>query len=117
MEAITPRLFIASSDEPWETPAEGILRQVLGYDEHLMMVRVVFRKGAVGYLHRHPHRQVTLVERGSFEVTIEGEKKVLKGGDSYFIPPDLLHGAVALEDGVLVDVFAPMREDFVGANT
>ena len=113
MQAITPKLFITSADEPWEAPADGILRQILGYDDQLMMVRVVFRKGAIGYEHRHPHRQVTLVESGSFEVTIDGEKRALKAGDSYFIPPDVPHGATALEDGVLVDVFAPMREEFV----
>jgi quercetin dioxygenase-like cupin family protein len=50
---------------------------------------------------------------GSFEVTIRGETKILKGGDAFYIPPNVLHGAVCLEDGVLIDVFSPIRVDFM----
>jgi quercetin dioxygenase-like cupin family protein len=46
-------------------------------------------------------------------VTCEGEKKILKAGDSYLIKPDQIHGVVALEDSKLLDVFTPMREDFI----
>jgi len=46
-------------------------------------------------------------------VEINGEKKILKGGDGFYIPPNVLHGAVCMEAGVLIDVFSPMREDFV----
>lgn len=106
--------FIKQEDFPVEEVEPGITRQILGHDPHLMMVRVCFKKGAIGYLHTHPHRQASFVEKGSFEVEIDGEKKVLKAGDGYFIPPDIPHGATALEDGVLIDVFTPCREDFVG---
>jgi len=105
--------FIKSEDFPVEAVEPGITRQILGYDSELMMVRVCFTKGAIGYVHKHVHRQVSFVEKGSFEVEIDGEKKVLKAGDGYFIPPNILHGAVALEDAVLIDVFTPCREDFL----
>jgi len=39
-------------------------------------------------------------------------KKVLKAGDVFYVAPNLIHGAVCLEAGVLIDVFSPMREDF-----
>jgi quercetin dioxygenase-like cupin family protein len=65
-------------------------------------------------VHQHYHSQITNVESGVFEVEIGGEKKVLKGGDAFYIPPHVLHGAVCLEAGVLIDIFSPMREDFVG---
>jgi quercetin dioxygenase-like cupin family protein len=106
-------LFIHSERTAWERADEGIERQILGYDERLMLVRVVFKRGAVGVLHHHPHRQVSYVERGSFEVDIDGVKRTLVQGDSYFIPPNVVHGAVALEDGSLIDVFAPARQDFL----
>ena len=54
-----------------------------------------------------------MVESGVFDITISGETRRLKAGDSYLVAPDALHGAVAVEPGVLVDVFTPMREDFV----
>ena len=71
------------------------------------------KKNAVGALHHHPHRQVSYVESGRFEVTINGEKKMLKQGDCFFVAPEAMHGVVALEDGILVDVFTPAREDFL----
>ncbi len=106
-------VFIHSSNVAWEQADEGIERQMLGYDGELMMVRVVFKRGAVGVLHSHPHRQVSYVESGSFELEIDGVKRVLKQGDSYFVPPNLIHGAVALEDASLIDVFTPARQDFL----
>ena len=105
--------FVKSDDVEWEAPDPGVTRQILGYDGELMLVRVVFEKGAVGTPHAHPHRQVSYIESGAFRVTIDGETETLRRGDSFFVEPDLLHGAVALEAGELLDVFAPARETFV----
>jgi quercetin dioxygenase-like cupin family protein len=98
---------------PWENAAPGIQRQMLGYDDSVMLVKVKFEKGAVGDMHQHPHTQVSYVESGSFELTIGGEKKVLHTGDGYFVPSNVLHGCVCLEPGVLIDVFTPHRADFL----
>ena len=105
--------FHHSDKKPWTRVADGVDRQVLGYDQQLMLVAVRFEKGAVGALHSHPHRQVTFVSSGSFEVEIDGQKRILSAGDSFFVPSDLKHGVVAQEAGVLVDVFHPMRDEFV----
>lgn len=105
--------FVRGADRPWEDLGGGVRRQVMGHDEAVMMVRVRFEAGAVGALHHHPHRQATLVESGRFAVEIGGEKQVLAAGDGFFVPPDVEHGVTALEAGVLADVFAPAREDFL----
>ena len=110
-EKIKP--FVASGDVEWEDMGGGIDRKIMGYDKQLMMVEVRFAKGAVGSLHHHIHRQVSYVASGSFEVTIAGETKLLKQGDCFFVEPDLVHGVIALEAGTLIDVFTPVREDFV----
>jgi len=106
-------VFIEDRDIPWENPDPGIRRKVMAYNEQLMMVKVEFQQGAVGALHAHHHTQMAHVESGVFEITIDGEKKVLKAGDAYYIPSNVVHGAVCLEPGVLIDVFSPYREDFV----
>jgi quercetin dioxygenase-like cupin family protein len=105
--------FVAGADRPWEDLGGGVSRQVLGYDAQLMMVRVRFEAGAVGALHHHPHRQATYVESGCFRVELGDRVRVLQPGDSFFAAPDVEHGVVALEAGVLVDVFTPAREDFL----
>jgi quercetin dioxygenase-like cupin family protein len=47
-------------------------------------------------------------------VEIGAQKKILKAGDVFYVSPNVLHGAVCIEDGLLIDVFSPMREDFIG---
>jgi len=109
----TQKTFIISDDIAWESVDPGVKRKILGYDDELMMVRVQFEKGAIGNPHHHIHRQVTYVESGSFEVMIDEKKKVLKKGDCFLVEPDLEHGVVALEQGCLIDIFTPAREDFI----
>jgi quercetin dioxygenase-like cupin family protein len=106
-------LFVSEEQLAWEDTGGGVRRKILGYDSALMMVRVKFQKGAIGAMHAHPNRQVTFVEKGSFEVQIGGNKKSLRAGDSFFIPPSVEHGVVAMEEGILIDVFTPAREDFL----
>ncbi len=105
--------FVADADVEWADAVPGVKRKVLCYDDGIMLCRFAFEKGAIGPPHRHPHKQVSVVESGVFDITISGETHRLRAGDSYLVAPDALHGALAIEAGVLVDVFTPMREDFV----
>lgn len=106
--------FVAAKYAPKEDLGGGITRQILGFGPEIMVVRVWFEKGSVGEVHAHRHSQSTYVESGTFEVYIDGEKRVLDAGDSFYIAPHLDHGAVCLEAGVLIDTFSPLREDFLG---
>lgn len=106
-------VFIENKNIAWENMGNGVKRKIMAYDDNLMVVKVQFEKGGVGSLHQHYHSQITHIESGSFEVEIDGVKKVLAAGDGFYIPPNIIHGAVCLEAGVLIDVFSPMREDFV----
>jgi len=108
-------VFQINEEIPWEDAAPGIQRQIFGYDEKIMLVKVSFEKGAIGSLHEHHHSQATYVESGVFELTIGNEKKILKAGDGYFVPSHVVHGCVCIEPGVLIDVFSPMREDFLAS--
>ncbi len=102
-----------AGDEAIEQVDEGITRQFLGYGPELMAVKVWFEEGAIGYQHDHPHTQVSYVESGEFEATIDGETKVLRAGDSFYVAPNKSHGAVCKKAGVLIDIFSPHREDFL----
>ncbi|MCC3158049.1 cupin domain-containing protein [Hymenobacter sp. 15J16-1T3B] len=105
--------FCAGHGLPWESVAEGVRRQVLAYGPALMLVKVAFEAGAVGAEHQHPHAQTSYVESGAFEYTIAGDTRVLRAGDSCFVPGNTLHGTTCLESGVLLDSFTPLREDFL----
>jgi quercetin dioxygenase-like cupin family protein len=105
--------FIMGDEVAWETVGEGVRRQIMGYDDKIMLVNVEFDKGGVGPMHQHYHSQVTYVISGQFDLTIGDETKRMKGGDAFYIPPNVMHGAICVEKGVLIDVFSPIREDFM----
>lgn len=105
--------FQVEKEIPWQYLGNGIQRQVYGYDEQIMLVKAKFERGAIGALHSHPHVQVTYVDSGAFEMTIGEEKKIIKKGDGYYVAPNVVHGCVCLEPGMLIDVFTPHREDFL----
>ena len=107
--------FARDADLAWEPAAPGVTRKVLTYRDEVMLVRVRFGAGAIGLAHSHPHVQCSLVESGVFDITISGRTERLRAGDSFVVPPDALHGAVNVEAGVLLDVFTPMRRDFVAS--
>src|SRR5215212_6342953 len=99
------KVFIENDDIPWEKVDTGVRRKIMAYDDKLMVVKVEFETGGIGSLHQHYHSQITHVENGVFEVEINREKKVLKAGDAFYIPPNVIHGAVCKEKGVLIDIF------------
>jgi unsaturated pyranuronate lyase len=105
--------FVFSEDIAWETIDKGSERKILTYNEELMMVHVRFEKGGIGKLHHHPHRQISFIVEGAFEVEIDGETKILNKGDSFIVEADLVHGVIALEDAAILDIFTPLREDFL----
>ncbi len=106
-------LFFRQYEQGWEVIDENVKRQIVGYDETMMMVNVHFKTGGIGPIHDHMHTQSTYIAEGKFEVTIDGDTKLLNKGDSFFIPSEVKHGVKCLEEGILVDVFTPLREDFI----
>ena len=96
------------------TPCEpGVTSRILVYSDNLMMCEISFEKGAKGNFHSHVHEQITYVAEGSFSFTIDDETKTVNKGDSVYMPSNAVHGVTCLEEGKLVDVFSPMRQDFL----
>lgn len=110
-------MFIYNQDSI-STPCEpGVTRKILCYSEELMMCEITFEKGAKGNFHTHPHLQITYIAEGSFSFTIGEETKTVTKGDSVYMPANINHGVTCLEAGKLVDVFSPMRKDFLKSET
>jgi len=107
------KTLISDYDLDWQELGAGVRRKVMPFDDHLMLVKVEFEKDAIGSIHNHPHLQISYVAKGSFEVTMGDEKKILNEGDVFFAPSNVFHGVVCLEAGLLIDIFNPHREDFL----
>ncbi|MFV0362202.1 MAG: cupin domain-containing protein [Suipraeoptans sp.] len=96
-----------------EPAAEGVKRKVLAYCEELMTVENYFEEGAIGARHHHSHTQITYVVSGQFEFEINGIKKIVNPGDTMLKQDSVIHGCVCKKAGILLDIFNPMRKDFV----
>lgn len=107
------KVFFKTREVDWEPADIGITRQLVAYNDDLMLVSVSFEKGAIGTLHKHVHSQASYIVSGEFEITIAGESQLLKAGDGFYVPPNALHGAKCIEPGILIDSFNPYREDFL----
>ena len=105
--------FIFEAETAWHDAGGGAERQILGYNDNIMMVKVKFKKGQVGAMHSHPHSQVTYVASGAFEFTVGDVTKIVRAGDALYKQPNIEHGCVCLEDGILIDCFNPMRDTFL----
>ena len=91
----------------------GVSRRVLAWLPTQMMVEVRFETNAIGTAHSHPHTQCTYVRDGSFVFTVAGRDFPVQAGDTLVFAPGETHGCICREAGVLIDVFTPMREDFI----
>ncbi len=105
--------WVFHKDVEGTAAGEGVVRRVLAYSKELMCVENTFAEGAVGALHHHPHTQITYVVSGEFEFEIDGVKKLVSAGDTMLKQDNVVHGCVCKKAGVLLDIFTPMREDFV----
>lgn len=115
MAAETPFQHLRWGDVP-EEPLKGGITRRLVTGAQAMVAQVVLRKGDEVPRHAHPNEQVTYILEGALRFTLgaDGEHEVtVKAGEVLVIPANLPHAAVALEDTLDLDVFAPPREDWL----
>jgi unsaturated pyranuronate lyase len=114
----SPESLIAFQHRDWATIpveriADGIERQMI-WGERVMVCRLTFRPHVVTAVHSHPHEQITLVDRGRVVFTIDGQPRTAVAGDILHFPAHIEHGATMQdEEVVLIDIFSPIREDFL----
>ena len=98
---------------PIEHVTNGIKRQMV-IGQNVMVCRFTFDPFVVTDVHSHPHEQITLVVKGKVRFTIDGQPVIAAPGDVLHFPPENRHGATMLdEEVVLIDIFSPIREDFL----
>ncbi len=95
-----------------ETLSPTTSRQVV-HGEKITMARLVLKKGAVVPTHSHHNEQISTMLEGSLRFHIGDEEILLGEGESVVIPPHVPHSVEALEDCVALDVFAPLRDDWI----
>lgn len=102
-------------ESPLEQMNALVGRQVL-HGDNITMARLLLKKGAVVPLHHHINEQISTITEGSLLFTIGGEETIVSAGESILIPPNVPHRVEALEDSVAIDVFAPIRQDWISGD-
>lgn len=90
-----------------------LLSRQLITGEHLMLARVLLKRGCVVPEHSHENEQLTFILEGALKFWIDGRELVVRAGEVLCIPPHMPHKAEALEDTVDMDVFYPPRQDWL----
>lgn len=106
-------MFAKTCAEGYHSPLPGIDQKTLVYGEKTLMTEFRLKAGAVLPLHRHPHEQTGYLISGRIRLSVNGTHYDCDPGDSWCIPADAEHGADILVDAVAVEVFSPVREEYL----
>lgn len=106
-------MFTLPAPEGYVSPAPGVERKTLAYGERTLMTEFRMRGGSSLPRHHHPHEQTGYLVSGRIRLTIGSETLELGPGTSWCIPSDVEHEAEVFEDSVALEVFSPVRPDYL----
>lgn len=106
-------MFDKHSEDGYIPITEGVTRKTLVYGEKTLMTEFVMTGGNILPAHAHPHEQAGYLVKGRIRFTIGAEVHDVEPGDSWCVPGDVEHQAEVIEDSVAIEVFSPVREDFL----
>jgi unsaturated pyranuronate lyase len=100
------------ADEPIEQLNAGIGRQMLNGDG-MTIARITLAAGAVVPDHQHENEQIATVVSGRLRFVVGDDEREVSAGESVLIQRNVPHRVEALEQSVVLDAFAPRREDWI----
>ena len=106
-------MFAKQSDTEYRPALDGIERKTLVHGDRTLITEFQLRKNAVLPRHVHPHEQTGYLVKGRIRLSIGTETYEAQAGDSWCIPGGVEHGADILEDSVAIEVFSPVRDDYL----
>ena len=106
-------MFKKSNIGEFTEAIQGVHLKTTVYGEKMLMTEIRLEIGAVIPPHKHPHEQTGFMISGHMDFLVNGKHFTAKPGDSWNIPGDVEHGATTLEESQVVEVFSPVREDYL----
>lgn len=106
-------MFCKNNAVEYRDLLEGVQMQTLVHGEKTLMGRFKLAKGATIPPHKHPHEQTGIIISGKLLFTVEKKELEVATGDSWCLPGGSEHSVVALEDSVVVEIFSPVRNDYL----
>ena len=106
-------MFTKHSSEGYSIPIQGINMKTLCYGDRTLMTEFLLKQESTLPMHSHPYEQTGYLVSGHIRLTIGEHEYDVFPGDSWCIPMDVEHGAGIVEDSVAIEVFSPVREDYL----
>ena len=106
-------MFAKYDPEGFLNPIDGIEMKTFVYGEKSLLTRFHLKKGSILPKHSHPHEQTGFMVSGKMKLFIDGEGFIAEPGDTWSVKGDIEHWAQIIEDSVAVEVFSPVREDYL----
>jgi quercetin dioxygenase-like cupin family protein len=106
-------MFTPASEEGYRDALPGIQRKTLTHGSNTLFAEFRLQKGSVLPRHAHPHEQTGYLVRGAMRLTISNETFTVRPGDCWCIEGGVEHEALVLEDSVAIEVFSPVRQDYL----
>ena len=106
-------MFQKHSKRGYTVALAGVEHKTLVYGERTLMTEFMLKKGSRLPQHSHPYEQTGYLVRGRIRLSIGTEENEVMPGDSWCIPSDVEHGAAILEDSVAIEIFSPVRKDYL----
>ncbi|HPE63636.1 MAG TPA: cupin domain-containing protein [Methanothrix sp.] len=106
-------MFYKRNDDGYKQPLEGIRQKTLAYGSETLLTEFRLSEGSLLPKHSHPQEQTGYLVSGRILLSIGSEEFEAEAGDSWSIPGDVEHGALILEDSVAIEVFSPVRTDYL----
>jgi len=106
-------VFVQATDQGYLDALPGIRRKTLSYGAATLMSEFRLKAGSPLPMHEHPQEQTGYLISGRLRLSIGEETREMGPGDSWSIPGGVTHGAETLEDTVAVEVFSPVRKDYL----
>jgi quercetin dioxygenase-like cupin family protein len=106
-------VFEKRSADGYKTVLPGIQMKTVCYGQRTLMTEFVLERARALPVHSHPQEQIGYLVKGHVRLRIGTQEYDVRPGDSWCIPSGEEHGAQILEDSVAVEVFSPVREDYL----
>jgi len=106
-------MFYKSSDDHFQEVIEGISIKTLVVGEKMLLSEFHMEKGSQLPMHSHPQEQTGRLLKGRIVLTIADEKAEINPGDCWIVPSNTMHGAEVVEESVAIEVFSPVRKDYL----
>ncbi len=106
-------MIYRNKEDDYSEITEGMKMKTMVHGDKMLMAKFAVKSGIVHASHSHPYEQTGYLLEGKVKFTIGGEVHIVEAGDCWSIPENVEHQGEIIEDAVGVEVFSPVREDYL----